>query len=113
MHIDDYKFGKMVIDGKTYISDVIVYPESVDASWWRKEGHYLQKEDLGDIIKAGPDIVIIGTGNWGAMEVPKETMDFLESKGIKTHAAKTAKAVELFNTQPEDRRVIGAFHLTC
>lgn len=113
MHIDNYAFGKIVIDGKTYTSDVIVYPDSVDPSWWRKEGHYLQKEDLNDILKAGPDIVIIGRGNWGVMEVPKATLDFLESKGIKAYAEKTAKAVELFNAQPKDKKVIGAFHLTC
>ncbi len=113
MHIDDYSFGKIIIGGKTYTSDVIVYPDKVDASWWRKEGHYLEKGDLGDIVKAGPDIVIIGTGNWGVMKVPEETLDFLESKGIKAYTERTARAVELFNSQPEGKKVIGAFHLTC
>jgi hypothetical protein len=113
MHIDEYRFGKMVIAGKTYTTDVIVYPDRVDSSWWRKEGHYLQKEDLKDIVNAAPDIVIIGRGNWGVMEVPKETLDFLEANGIRAYAEKTAKAVELFNSQPKDGKVIGAFHLTC
>jgi hypothetical protein len=113
MHIEEYSFGRMVIAGKTYTSDVIVYPDRVDPSWWRKEGHYLQKEDLMDIVNAAPDIVIIGRGNWGVMEVAKETLGFLESKGIKAYAEKTSKAVELFNAQPKDRKVIGAFHLTC
>lgn len=113
MHIDDYSFGKMVIGGKTYTTDVIVYPDSVDSSWWRKEGHYLEKEDLKDILQSGPDIVIIGRGNWGVMEVPKATLDFLESQGIKAYAERTGKAVELFNAQPKDKKVIGAFHLTC
>ena len=113
MHIDDYSFGKIVIGGKTYTSDVIVYPDKVDASWWRKEGHYLQKEDLGDIIKAGPDVVIIGTGNWGVMKVPDETLDFLASKGIAAYAERTEKAVALFNSQQKNKKVIGAFHLTC
>ena len=113
MHISAYSFGKMTIGGKTYTSDVIVYPDRVDASWWRKEGHYLQKDDLKDIVTAGPAIVIIGTGNWGVMEVPPETLAFLESKGIKTYTAKTADAVELYNSQPKDLKVVGAFHLTC
>ncbi len=113
MHIDNYSFGKIVIGGKTYTSDVIVYPDKVDPSWWRKEGHYLEKGDIGDIVTAGPDILIVGTGNWGVMKVPKETLDFLESKGIQTYAERTARAVELFNSQPEDKKVIGAFHLTC
>jgi hypothetical protein len=113
MHVDDYSFGRIVIDGKTYTSDVIVYPDRVDPSWWRKEGHYLQKEDLKDILKEGPDIVIIGKGNWGVMAVPKATVDFLESKGIRVFTDKTGNAVELFNAHPKDKKMVGAFHLTC
>ncbi len=37
MRIDHYVFGKMVVDGKTYTSDLIVYPDRVDPSWWRPE----------------------------------------------------------------------------
>lgn len=113
MHIDHYVFGKIVVDGKTYTSDVIVYPDRVDPSWWRKEGHYLQKEDLKEVLQAGPDLIVIGRGNWGVMEVPKVTLDFLESKGIETYAAKTGEAVDFFNSQTKDKKVIGVFHLTC
>ncbi len=113
MHIDHYVFGKMVVDGKTYTSDLIVYPDSVDPSWWRKEGHYLQKEDLREVLQASPDLIVIGRGNWGVMEVPKSTLDFLHSKGIETFAAKTDEAVAFFNSQPADKKTVGVFHLTC
>lgn len=33
MKIDHYSFGKIIINGKTYPSDVIIYPDSVDSSW--------------------------------------------------------------------------------
>jgi len=39
--IESYKFGEILIDGVTYTSDVIIYPDSVDFKWWRKEGHLL------------------------------------------------------------------------
>jgi hypothetical protein len=113
MHIDNYSFGRMVINNKTYSSDVIVYPDRVDPSWWREEGHYLNKEDLSNVVLAKPDIVVIGTGQSGVMEVPRGTVDFLESHGIKVYIGKTGQAVELFNDQPKDKIVIGAFHLTC
>ena len=54
MKIEHYSFGNITIDGQTYTSDVIIYPERVDASWWRKEGHNLQIEDLAGVIKAEP-----------------------------------------------------------
>ncbi len=113
MHIDSYSFGKMVIDHETFTSDVIIYPERIDSSWWRKEGHYLQKEDLADVVAAMPDIVVIGTGDWGVMKVPAKTVDFLESKGIKVFIEKTGKAIGVFNEQQGKGKVVGAFHLTC
>lgn len=113
MHIDDYGFGRIVINSNTYTSDVIVYPEMVTPSWWRKEGHSLQEIDLKDIVNAQPDTLVIGTGYYGAMQVPKSTTEFLKSKGIDCIIDKTGKAVEVFNSQPRDRKVVGAFHLTC
>jgi hypothetical protein len=92
---------------------VIIYPDRVNPSWWRKEGHYLQKEDLSGVIAAKPDILIVGTGNMGVMQVLESTVTFLQRQGIEVHVAKTAKAVELFNSMTSDKKVIGAFHLTC
>ena len=113
MTIEDYSFGKIVISGTTYTSDVIVYPEKVDPSWWRKDGHLLQKTDLSDIVAAEPATVVIGTGGWGVMKVPDSTVTFLESKGIKVVIEKTAKAVEIFNRLSNEEKTVGAFHLTC
>ncbi|MEQ8191120.1 MAG: hypothetical protein ABRQ39_24360 [Candidatus Eremiobacterota bacterium] len=44
--IDSYDFGTIKISGKTYKSDVIIYPDRVDGKWWRKEGHSLHPDDL-------------------------------------------------------------------
>lgn len=113
MYISDYGFGRIVIDGKTYTSDVIVYPDKVDPSWWRKEGHLLQEVDLSAVLGADPDIVIIGTGNMGVMKVPERTVSFLKAKGIKVFIEKTAKAVRIFNEESKKGKTVGAFHLTC
>jgi hypothetical protein len=116
MKITHYSFGKITIDGKTYTSDVIVYPDKVDPSWWRKEGHYLQPVDLTDIINAEPDVLIIGTGASGVMQVPKETLDFVKSKRISFYVEMTRKAVNLFNKlcqEKPDKKIIAALHLTC
>ncbi|MEW6214996.1 MAG: MTH938/NDUFAF3 family protein [Nitrospirota bacterium] len=113
MKIEHYSFGKITIDGKTYTSDVIIYPGRVDSSWWRKEGHSLHIVDLTDIINAKPEILIIGTGYSGVMVVPRETLIYLESKGIEVHVERTGKAVELFNKLQKDKVVIAALHLTC
>jgi hypothetical protein len=113
MKIEHYSFGRITIDGKTYTSDVIIYPGRVDSSWWRKEGHYLQVVDLVDVINAKPEVLIIGTGYSGVMVVPKETISHLESKGIEVHVARSEKAVEMFNKLQKEKIVIAALHLTC
>jgi len=97
MRISDYEFGKIDIAGKTYTADVIVAPEQVIDSWWSKEGHHLQIEDLDDIVNAKPDMLIIGTGYYGRMQVPAETKQYLEERGIKVLQAKTRDAVTEFN----------------
>jgi hypothetical protein len=113
MKIEHYSFGRIIIDGKTYTSDVIIYPGRVDSSWWRKEGHNLQVVDLGDVINAKPQVLVIGTGSSGAMRVSRDTISHLESKGIEVHVERTDKAVELFNKLQKDKIVIAALHLTC
>ena len=111
--IESYSFGKMVYDGKPYTADLIIYPDRVDESWWRKQGHLLQSEDLHGILEAEPEILIIGTGAAGVMKVPAGLKKQLEDMKIELYVERTGKAVEIFNTIDRSKKVIAAFHLTC
>ena len=114
MQISDYEFGRIAVADKTYTTDVIVAPEQVIDSWWRKQGHILQIEDLDDIVNAKPDMLIIGTGYYGRMQVPDVTKQYLEERGIKVLQAKTRDAVTEFNQlQKEYARIVAALHLSC
>lgn len=113
MFIDSYEFGRIVIDGKTYTSDVIVDWESVDSSWWRKQGHSLQAEDLAVILEHRPRVLIVGTGYSGALEVEREVERFLHSRGIELIIAMTEVACHEFNARGGAKGVVAALHLTC
>ncbi|HAK60986.1 MAG TPA: hypothetical protein DCO77_11485 [Nitrospiraceae bacterium] len=113
MKIDSYAFGNITIDGRTYTSDAIIYPDHVDSSWWRKKGHSLHRDDITDAIGAKPDVLIIGRGYYGVMTVSEVTIAFIESKGIEVRAERTEKAVELFNAVQGTKAAIAALHLTC
>ena len=114
MRIESYRFGSITVDGKTYTSDVLIWPEGVDDSWWREAGHSLCPEDLERILDKHPDVLVIGTGAYGLMKVPQATVDFLRQRCQEVHIAKTGKACEQFNElSPGDRRVAAALHLTC
>jgi len=113
MKIDSYSFGRIVINKKTYTSDVIIYPGRVDASWWRKEGHLLQFADVAEALQAKPDVLVIGTGYAGVMRVPRETVDRIAAQGIEVMVERTSKAVELYNDLQGAKTVIAALHITC
>lgn len=111
--IESYDFGKIVVEGQVYTSDLIIFPDHIKRNWWRKEGHKLSIEDLNEIVKARPEILVVGTGYSGCVEIPKETEEFMLSRGIQMIAKPTREAVELYNRLFEKRKVVGAFHLTC
>jgi hypothetical protein len=114
MKINSIRFGHIVIEGKEYASDVIIYHDRVDASWSRKEGHRLQPGDLTEALNAQPDLLIIGTGHAGVLTVPKEIATHLASLGIEVMAEKTPKAVELYNSFLGTKTyAIAALHITC
>ncbi len=113
MMIDSYEFGKIVINGKEYTHDVIIYPNRIDDKWWRKVGHELCIDDIKDVINEKPEVLLIGTGYNGYMKILPETKEFLESNGIKLIIEKTSKACEIYNQLFKSKRLIAALHLTC
>jgi len=114
MKISSYTFGKIIVNGDEYNADLIIFPDTIYQSWWRKEGHSLCIEDLKEVLNRDIKILVIGTGAYGKMKVPESLIQELKNKGIETMVKQTDKAVELFNTfLSEGKKVAGAFHLTC
>jgi hypothetical protein len=111
--IKDYKFGHIVVDGKQHTRDLILLPDQVIANWWRKAGHRLDVDDLQKALDATPEVLVVGTGAHGMMDVPPETRQAVEAAGIELQAARTGEAWQMYNDLRERRRTVGAFHLTC
>ncbi len=112
--IKSYSFGKIIIDGEVYTHDIIILPDRIIDNWWRKEGHYLQLDDLKDIGEIIADAAVIGTGYYGLMRVDKEVIEYFKEKGMEVYVAETRKAVEKYNELvKKGKKVIGLFHLTC
>jgi hypothetical protein len=111
--IDSYEFGRIVVDGKIFSSDVIIYPERVKGDWWRKEGHELSTDDLDDVLDRKPDVIVVGTGNPGMMRVLPQTEKLIRSKRIELIVQPTKRACETYNQLSSTKRVIAMLHLTC
>jgi hypothetical protein len=111
--IDSYHFGEIVIDRRRYSSDVIIYPDRVDGHWRREEGHSLATTDVWEVLQSPPEVLVIGQGDSGRMDVPDETQRELQEAGIQVIAEPTASACETYNRLRGKRRVVAALHLTC
>ncbi len=108
--IEHYSFGRIIIDGKTYTSDVLIVKNTIH-SWWRNQGHVLNPEDLDLVIKENPQTLVVGTGASGLMKIPEKTVQFIKDHNITLIAEKTKKAVEIFNIIKGTKAA--ALHLTC
>ncbi|MBW1697078.1 MAG: hypothetical protein JRH18_06760 [Deltaproteobacteria bacterium] len=112
--IESFCFGTLVIDGKTYTSDLIIYPDGriVDA-WWRKSGHLLTIEDIDELIQSQPDVIVAGTGVHGYMKPDDHLNRLLNRKKITFIADKNELAIKQYNSLSQNKRVGACFHLTC
>ncbi|NOX44230.1 MAG: hypothetical protein GXO72_00610 [Caldiserica bacterium] len=113
MRLSNYRFGSVQVDGVPYTEDIQVLPDGAVKSWWRKEGHRVLPEDLEEALAADPELVIIGTGYGGRVEVTAEARALLAERGIELLALKTAEAVEAFNEYSPKKRACALLHLTC
>ena len=114
IHINSYSFGKIIINKCVYDRDIMVFPGKVISNWVRENGHVLAIEDLTEIIHSKPDVLIIGRGAMGKMNIPTSVKKDLENLNITLIEAKTDEACKIFNNEiKKDKKVIGAFHLTC
>ena len=111
--IENYSFGQMLINGKEYNSDLIIFKDYINSNWWRREGHNLCIDDIEEIINEKPEIVIVGTGYYGLMKVTSELIKYLESIGIDLIIKKTKDACDEYNKLYKKKNTIAAFHLTC
>ena len=70
MHIDSYRFGEMLVNGRSYTSDLIIFNDRIEDQWWRENGHMVMLQDLNDVLSADPDVLVVGRGKLGAMKIP-------------------------------------------
>ena len=113
--IESYVLGRsMRVDGKTYTTDLKIIGDTVKDNWWRREGHRLQPDDIVDILESRPDVLVVGTGYAGNLDIPADLRRDLAERGVRLLSDRTAEAVDLFNRhRVQEENVAGAFHLTC
>jgi len=118
MELEYPSFGKIIVDGKVYEHDIIIYPSrrvEKRKKWISKSkhgtSHKLDSEELKEYLTEDFDVLIVGTGYYGYLSLLPESRKLVEGKEV--HELPTGKAVELFNELNGKRKVLGIFHVTC
>jgi len=111
--IDSYHFGEIVINGKSYSSDVVIFPAKVINNWWRKTGHELCLEDIAEVITENPEVLVVGTGASGLMKVLPEVEQVTQAREIKLIVETTDNACNTYNQLSHSQRTVAALHITC
>ena len=109
--IQAFEFEKIVIDGKEFNVDVMIYPNGQIKKWKRKDEHDLRSGDVKKILKQNPKLLIFGLGTVGNLTVSPTVYEELEKAGIDVLAFKTDKAVETYKAQREEEGTAALFHL--
>jgi len=119
--IEEYQFGFIVIDGKTYRHDLGINWLGEIFDWPRAESHIIDLEDVIDALEQGPQTIVIGTGEQGLAQVTERAKKAITDRGIELIIDKTEQATRTFNIRKEEsfeeegaqEKVVGLFHLTC
>ena len=112
--IESCSFGNIVIDGRKYTFDLVIYPDGrVEGPWYRESGHRLSSGDIRELIRSGPDVIVAGTGISGLVKPEKELERLLSERGIEFIAAPNEEAIKVYNDLSSRRSVGACFHLTC
>lgn len=111
--IDSYTFGTFIIDGKKFDSNVKLIQTKAE-KYRHFENHLIELNDFVDLVGQKPDMIIIGTGASGVVEVPDDIKEYIEKAGIKLIIEQTGDAVKTYNDLlKKNKKVCAVMHNTC
>ena len=108
----------MDIQGLGRFRDAKVWPGGGRAWDWGETGtdHRpgIQPADVTELLTYGPEVVVLGCGRHGRLEVCPETMALLREHGVTVVRQNSGAAFATYNRLlREGRKVAGLFHTTC
>jgi hypothetical protein len=112
VNIDAVKFGELVINGKVYYSDMIVFWDGKVR--FRKKSHVFDMKEFRSLMRRKPDSMVVGTGLAGIVGVPDDVRKAAAASGVKLFIDVSANAVEIFNGLVKTgRKAVAVIHTTC
>lgn len=105
--INAHEPGQVTINHSVYTRSLIVSPEQLIESWRPRSMDELQSEDVEVILAAGPEIVLLGTGNRQRFPATQILRRFLEA-GVGCEVMDNAAACRTYTVLMAERRRVAA-----
>ena len=112
------KFGQIAAGGKRYQCDIHVLVDGKVKSRDKQlakslhgSSHVVGPRELEELCRGGPEVLFVGAGAEGKLELTEEARKFLDRRAIELTVLPTAEAVEAFNRSPTRKTAL--IHVTC
>lgn len=114
VRINSTEFGSITINNKKYNNDVVVSYKDLVKEGKLQIRHLISKRELVFLLEEEPNVIVIGTGQEGCLQVSSDVFNFSEQKGIEVLSSTTPEAIKKFNQlYASGKRVVGYMHVTC
>lgn len=116
--IDEFTFGSIVVEGKKYRRDVLIFADSTIKK--RKGGflmygsHKIKRQELEELSQGQPEIIVVGTGTDGVASMTPETESWVKAKNLNLLVKPSYDAVAKLNELVAQKKKVAALiHITC
>ncbi len=111
-------FGQITVDQKTYNRDVYIgvtgnvkKRSKTLAKELYGSSHSIGPKELEQVCQGGPEVLFVGSGHSGMVELIEEARRYLSQRAIKCEVLPTPKAVEAYNKSKQRKATL--IHVTC
>jgi hypothetical protein len=117
--IDGLNFGVITIGGTKYwMRDVVIFPDGTVRrrrfGRWLAKHHKYAKEDIADLVSAGAEVIVVGTGLFSGVRLTGDIRDCANDKICEIIDLPSRNAIEKINEQGSLGERTGALiHLLC
>jgi hypothetical protein len=116
--VEKFSFGSIVIGGRKYGRDILMLPDGVikqrKGGFWKFGSHVFKKEEIDELIRANPEVVILGTGTNAKAKLTSDAELLIKGAKIELISLPSREAVDKLNRFVEEgKRVSALIHITC
>lgn len=117
-HIDGTQFGSITVKGTEYSHDIVIRLNGEIEKRKKKlskavhgTSHIVSRDEAVHLLEDGAELLIVGTGQHGALRVSKEASGYLAAHGCRLILEPTPSAIRHWNRA--GGATIAMFHITC